>query len=208
MRNLNPKRVLPFVLSFGLLVTALTAAVSFAKAGFEDPLAGGPVSTPQDSVLEEKAAPEPTDKSMNPNATVDDLGWMSGTWHGEIFGSPIQEQWHAPKDGVILGTSRMGTDPARTTYEFLLIEEKNGVPTMFLRHFKQYLSSDEKAPMEYSLTRIDNKKAVFETSDKSLSFTRITYQAEGRNTLVVTLDGESGDKPMRIECRMSKKIKK
>ncbi|MBX3394586.1 MAG: hypothetical protein KF841_04375 [Phycisphaerae bacterium] len=208
MRISRSNRVLPFMISCGLLIIALTAAVGHTRAAFDHHSPDEPVLPTRICAADEITSPNPADQEKNPDATIDDLAWMSGGWHGEIFGGPIQEHWHAPKDGVILGTSRMGADRARSVYEFMLIEEKNGVPTMFLRHFRQYLSSDEKAPMEYALTQIENKKATFETSDKSLTFTRITYQAEGRKTLVVTLESERNDKPMRVVCRMSRKTGK
>jgi hypothetical protein len=144
-----------------------------------------------------------SDSKPQTSFSVDDLKWMTGTWHGEIFGGPIVERWHAPLGGAMLGTSHMGNDRAKSMYELLLIEEKDGAPTMFLRHFKQFLTTKEDAPMEFRLTNLKGKKAVFETSDKSHGFTKISYELEGREMLVI-LEGEGSGKPMKVESRMTK----
>lgn len=146
------------------------------------------------------------DAPLKAEFTVEDLTWMSGHWHGQIFGGPITERWHKPAGGVMVGSSIMGSDRAHAMYEFLLIEEKDGAPTMFLRHFKQYLSSNEKAPMEFRLTAIEGKRATFETEDKNHTFSKIEYEMDGRE-LVVRLSGERQGKPMQVESRMKSRSK-
>ena len=150
---------------------------------------------------------EPEEEKVSAKArseySVDDLKWMTGTWHGEILGGPIVERWHAPLGGAMLGTSHMGSDRTKSMYELLLIEEKDGAPTMFLRHFKQYLTTKEDAPMEFRLISMEGKKAVFETSDKSNGFTKLTYQRDG-GAMMVLLEGEGSGKPMKVESRMTK----
>lgn len=151
---------------------------------------------------------EPDDKPFANDAaksahTVDDLAWMSGRWQGQIFGGPIDELWQAPSDGVMMGMSRLGTDRERCMYEFMLIEEHDGVPTMFLRHFRQHLATKETEPMAYRLVVMSGRKAVFESTDKSHSVTRITYELKKKSMLVV-LEGERGGKPTRVECRMER----
>ncbi|HWL93198.1 MAG TPA: DUF6265 family protein, partial [Phycisphaerae bacterium] len=111
-----------------------------------------------------------------------------------------------PEGGVMLGTSRLGSDAARTMYEFMLIEEKNGAPTMFLRHFRQYLGTTETQPMEFVLKKVKEGKAFFETEDKSHNFTHITYEREGKDTLIVRLKGSQNGKPSVTESRMQRSL--
>ncbi len=136
--------------------------------------------------------------------TVEDLAWMSGRWQGQIFGGPIDEHWQAPSSGVMMGMSRLGADRERCMYEFMLIEEHDGAPTMFLRHFRQHLSTRETEPMAYRLVELSGKKAIFESADKSHSFTRITYELEKKKSMLVVLEGERGGKPTRVESRMER----
>ncbi len=135
--------------------------------------------------------------------TVADLKWMSGDWKGQIFGGPIRERWHEPAGEVMLGTSTMGLTRERAMYELMVIEEKDGAPTMFLRHFRQYLATNETAPMEFRLTSLSKKKAVFESEDKSHTFSRIVYERTSKEELMVRLEGERDGKPTSIESRMA-----
>jgi len=143
-------------------------------------------------------------KSGGEAPKVGDLAWMAGDWKGEIFGGPIREQWHAAENGAMIGSSVMGVTRDRAMYEFMLIEERDGVPTMFLRHFKQHLATKETDPMAFELKSVDGKKAVFETSNTSHMFSRIGYERTSKKELVVRLEGERGGKPVVMESKMSR----
>lgn len=146
--------------------------------------------------------------SDNPPApagpTVGDLSFMAGTWSGTIFGGPIVETWGKPDRGAMIGMSRMGSDAAKAMYEFMLVEEKDGAPTMFLRHFRRHLATKEAEPMAFRLTLVEGEKAVFECPDKKHSFTKITYERTAKNELLVMLEGEREGRPMKVESRMQR----
>ena len=55
------------------------------------------------------------------NATVDELGWMSGHWSGEESGVAMEEIWLAPKGGLMLGMHRDVFGEDRSFFEFLRI---------------------------------------------------------------------------------------
>ena len=148
-----------------------------------------------------RAGDEPA-KSAKESTSVDDLAWMAGNWEGEIFGGPIQEMWTTPKGGSMAGVSRMGATAKKAVYEGLLIEEIDGVPTMFLRHFGSKLAAREgKDAMAYQLDSLENKTAVFKTADSKLSFGEISYSREG-DVLTVKLVGKRGGKPFTVNCTM------
>jgi len=135
-------------------------------------------------------------------ATVEDLAWIAGDWHGEIFGGPIQEMWSSPMGGSMTGLSRMGADAKKTVYESLLIEATDGVPTMYLRHFGPKLKAREGGDaMAYSLVSHKSKSAVFKTQDTKLGFQEISYQREG-DVLTVKLIGQRQGKPMTVTSTM------
>ena len=148
-----------------------------------------------------RAGDEPNEDAKT-STSVDDLAWIAGNWQGEIFGGPIQEMWTAPTGGSMAGVSRMGASAKRATYESLLIEEVDGVPTMFLRHFGTKLAAREgKDAMVYPLESLKNKTAVFKTADTKLTFGEITYSRDG-DDLKVKLVGKRGDKPFTVNCTM------
>jgi len=148
-----------------------------------------------------RAGDEPS-KPAKESTSVADLAWIAGNWQGEIFGGPIQEMWSAPQGGSMAGISRMGASAKKAVYESLLIEETDGVPTMYLRHFGPKLAAREgKEAMAYALVSHESKTAVFKTQDAALSFQEINYQREG-DVLTVKLVGQRGGKPMTVTSVM------
>ncbi|WP_260581497.1 DUF6265 family protein [Sphingopyxis sp. PET50] len=57
-----------------------------------------------------------------PAATVDDLGWLAGTWVEEGEGRWTEESWTDPRGGVMLGHSRSGRGDALREFEFLRLQ--------------------------------------------------------------------------------------
>lgn len=140
--------------------------------------------------------------SADEKHSVFDLEWIAGNWEGEIFGGPIQEMWTTPRGGSMAGVSRMGGSSKKSTYECLLIEQVDGVPTMYLRHFNSKLAAREgKDAMAYKLVSLKDKTAVFKTDDTKLSFSEISYSREG-DILSVKLSGKRRDKPFTVNCTM------
>jgi hypothetical protein len=50
------------------------------------------------------------------------LAWMSGLWTATIDGVEMEEQWSAPRGGIMLGIHR-DVSARRTSFEFLRIAE-------------------------------------------------------------------------------------
>ncbi|MGE0479057.1 MAG: DUF6265 family protein [Phycisphaerae bacterium] len=172
----------------GVVASALVAALGLA----------GPSARAQDG-----AAPDAKAVERRPTgAAAAELSWIAGHWRGEMFGSPVEEMWGAPRGGSMFGCCRLGDDGAKAMYEALLIQEVDGVPTMFLLHFKSGLVARETAPLAYPLVKSGPKEAVFEVADPGSRHKRIVYRLDGDDTLVVRLEGERDGKPTASEGRM------
>uniref|UniRef100_UPI0020BE6E9B DUF6265 family protein n=1 Tax=Sphingopyxis sp. MSC1_008 TaxID=2909265 RepID=UPI0020BE6E9B len=59
-------------------------------------------------------------------ATIDDLGWLAGDWVSEADGRWTDENWAAPRGGVMIGYSRSGRGEALREFEFLRIAAGEG----------------------------------------------------------------------------------
>jgi hypothetical protein len=57
------------------------------------------------------------------------LGWMSGHWCMERGDERIEEQWLAPRGGLLLGMGRTVKHGKAQAFEFLRIEQREGVVT-------------------------------------------------------------------------------
>ncbi len=139
-----------------------------------------------------EAAPEVTPEK---SGDVGELSWMAGRWRGDLFGGPIEERWDRPVGGVMLGVARLGEAREKALYEFMMIEEKDGRLTMFIRHFKHRLKSLDVEPVEFALVESSKHKAVFEHPNPEQNVSRITYERTAKDRMQVTLDGRRGGHP-------------
>jgi hypothetical protein len=53
--------------------------------------------------------------------TLEDLGWMTGSWSGSKEGVHSEEHWSAPKGGMLIGMHRDVKDGRAVGFEFFRI---------------------------------------------------------------------------------------
>ena len=121
-----------------------------------------------------------------PRATVEDLGWMGGHWitaDGET-----EEDWTAPRAGIMLGTGRTIAGSTLREYEFLRLQAgADGVPVLWALH--------NGAPaVGFRLTRSGPTSATFDNPDHDYP-QRFRYRREGAN-LVATISAIDDTHPV------------
>ena len=137
------------------------------------------------------------------DASIDDLGWISGAWQGELFGANAAERWSAPQGRHMIGVFHMWSDKGPSVYELLEIMEETDAETgehrisLRFKHFNtgtlEPWEKDE--PLEFRLTELDGQRALFTAaSDEQRSVTSMEYRRAG-DTLKVHVIGahESGE---------------
>lgn len=68
-------------------------------------------------------------------ATVDDVAWLAGRWHGEAFGGTFEETWNPPSGGTMVGMFKLLHDGRPGMYELMRIAEIDGRVTLEVKHF-------------------------------------------------------------------------
>lgn len=89
----------------------------------------------------------------------------------------------------MMGSFRCVKDGKPLFYEFMLIEQTDSVPVMYLRHFnpRSIAWEDKEKPNVYPLSVLEKNKAVFEQADKKL---RLKFVRKDEQHLTITLDEE------------------
>ena len=131
-----------------------------------------------------------------PPDSIDDLGFISGSWRGELFGAHAAEHWSEPEANHMAGLFRMWNDQGPTLYEVLEMVEtpSEDGPVIHFR-FKHinaikldFWETDK--PLEFRCTDLENQRAVFTaTSDEQRAVTKMIFHREG-DTLRITVHGE------------------
>ena len=122
--------------------------------------------------------------AASPAATVDDLGWLAGDWVSEADGRWTDENWAAPRGGVMIGYSRSGRGEALREFEFLRIAAGEGGGLAYLAQ------PQGRAPVAFPLVRHDKASATFENAVHDYP-QRIAYARSG-DTLTATISKIDG----------------
>ncbi len=97
-------------------------------------------------------------------AKLENIAWISGTWHGEAFGGQVEEIWSEPSGGSMMATFKLVVDGAVGFYEIEIIRELNNTLILQLKHFtpslKGWETKDE--TIDFPLNYITKDKVVFE----------------------------------------------
>lgn len=125
---------------------------------------------------------------------LDDLSWMAGTWMQRKGTTDTEEQWLAPKGGLMLGVGRTVRDGKAVEFEMLRIEMKGGKPV--------YLAMPQaRPPTEFRAVEQSPTKVVFERDGDDFP-KRVMYWREGEALMARiegTLKGQSRSREWRYE---------
>jgi uncharacterized protein DUF6265 len=112
-----------------------------------------------------------------PHPGVADLGWMSGHW--QTADGATEEDWTAPRAGIMLGVSRTIEGGTVREYEFLRLQDgADGVPVY-------WGSPNGVTPVGFRLTEAGPSGATFDNPGHDYP-QRIRYRRDG-DALVATI---------------------
>ncbi|OOQ61648.1 DUF6265 family protein [Mucilaginibacter pedocola] len=125
-------------------------------------------------------------------AAVKDLSFMAGKWTLKHEWGDMEEFWGAPMGDNMASIFRCVKDGKVVFYEFMVIEETDGVPVMKLRHFNKGSIGweDKDRPYLMPAIKLTKNEVLFESVDKTV---RITYRRVS---------------PVKLDCILDEKDKK
>lgn len=100
----------------------------------------------------------------SPEASLNDITWLSGYWKGEAFGGMAEEIWSPPLDGTMMFSFRLVADGKVSFYEFGHILETEGTLLLQLKHFDGDLKGwEEKTEtIDFKLVKVENYRLFFD----------------------------------------------
>lgn len=137
-----------------LAACALLLPALFATSPLEKAASATPSQTSASAGT--SAAP-----GQNP-ATLADFAWLAGRWQGDWGPRVAEQDWMAPKSGLMLGTFRLVEDDKTLVIElFSLLQKPDGIQLRF-RHFTPELTAWEKSdPTLLTLESFNATKFTF-----------------------------------------------
>jgi hypothetical protein len=124
-------------------------------------------------------------------SAIDRVGWISGSWKLDDGSRTIHEVWMVPLGGTMLGMSRTVKNGKTTEFEYVRIEEREGVLVYVANPSGQ-------KPAEFRQLELTDSLIVF--SDPAHDFPqRIRYERKADGSLLARIEGEIGGKSRSVD---------
>jgi hypothetical protein len=121
--------------------------------------------------------------AQEPTQGVADLAWLAGCWEGTLSsGATYEEMLTSPRDGLILGMSRMTRDGRVLSWEFVRIAEHDGVLTYFAQ-------PGGRPATAFPLSEARAHAVVFQNAGHDFP-QRIRYTLDAPDRLTARIEGE------------------
>ena len=112
------------------------------------------------------------------------LGWLAGCWERRTAGLVIEEQWMAPRGGVLLGMSRTVRKDGAVEYESLRIQGSKG---------RLELVAGPGRGQPTVFRAVDSSTTVLRFENLAHDFPqRIIYRTAGPDSLLARVEGPRG----------------
>ncbi len=122
--------------------------------------------------------------SASPAASIDQVAWVAGHWHGEAFGGQVEEVWSKPAGGAMMGMFRLVQGGEVGFYEILTLLEEEGSLVFRLKHFNSDLTGWEEKDETVSMPLVALEDGI-------AFFDGITFQRVDDNTMNIYLASEN-----------------
>lgn len=141
------------------------------------------------------SASQAQNKTLEPK--LENIAWISGTWHGEAFGGKTEEIWSEPSGGSMMATFKLIVDGKVQFYEIEIIREIENSLVLQLKHFNNDLKGWETKDetVDFPLKEITEKKVIFEG---------MTFEKVSNTEMNVYVDIKENDKVETVKFSYKK----
>jgi len=124
------------------------------------------------------------------SSTIDQVSWLQGCWQLESGGRVVEEQWMAPRGGVMLGMGRTVRDGMLVEYESVILREQDGRLA-----YEAHPSGQPSAV--FTSASVSQSTVIFENPTHDYP-QRVGYQRDG-DSLLAWIDGTANGKSRRVD---------
>lgn len=123
---------------------------------------------------------------------IEQLGWLKGCWERRTArGAFIQEQWMAPRGGMMMGMARTFVRDTLREYEFVLIREVDGKVQYEAKPSGQPAATFPQKTLTDTLVEFEDPAHDYPQ--------RIGYRKAGSDSIIAWIDGTTSQGARRVE---------
>ena len=122
---------------------------------------------------------------------IERVSWLTGCWLNTARGAVIEEQWMAPRGGVMVGMGRTVRADTLREYELVLVRDQGSELA-----YEAHPSGQPTAT--FRSTVVSDSQVVFRNPDHDYP-QEVGYRRLGADSLLAWIDGTVGTRSRRIE---------
>ena len=123
-------------------------------------------------------------------ATIQQVAWLQGCWQMDAGARVVEEQWMAPRGGVMLSMGRTVRDGKLVEYESVVLREVDG-------RLAYEAHPSGQPSVVFMSTTVDASTVTFENPAHDYP-QRVGYKRDG-DSLLAWIDGTVNGKSRRVE---------
>ena len=90
-----------------------------------------------------------------------DLGWLTGSWDGQVGPAVLEENWSLPRAGTIASLVRQTGPDGMGMVEIVYIEETNGTLDLYLQQWDTGFKSRTPGAQKMTMSEITENSVTF-----------------------------------------------
>ena len=128
-----------------------------------------------------------------PDATIEQLSWMTGNWAGDLGGGQLEENWIAAEGGSLAAMVRMTGGDATSMFEMITIEEVDGTLELNIQQWNPGMAPRTEGAQKMRLTEITDNSVMFEAVSEG-GMKTLGYSNPNDGAFVIHVEQAAGPK--------------
>ena len=97
---------------------------------------------------------------------VTDLGWLTGSWDGQMGPAVLEENWSLPRAGTIASLVRQTGPDGMGMVEIVYIEEANGTLDLYIQQWDMGFKSRTPEAQKMTMSEMTENSVTFKAVDE------------------------------------------
>lgn len=137
--------------------------------------------------------------AAGPSASIEQVGWMTGNWAGQLGPNQLEENWISTEGSSIAAMVRMTGSDATSMFEMITIEEVDGSLVLHIQQWDPGFEPRTQKPQKMELSEITANSVKFVAVSEG-GMSSLGYSHPDAESFIIHVgrpDGSTLDLPLK-----------